>query len=63
MWVSVIQGVRTDELIVEMACSQTANLIFMTGVSPNENKIYSQSLYLVKTLRVPYSLEVGVLTP
>ena len=49
MWVSVIQGVRTDELIVEMAFLQAMNLFYMTGVSPNEYKIYSQSLCLVKT--------------
>ena len=48
MRVSVIEGVRTDELIVEMACSQATNLFYMTGVSLNEYKIYSQSLCLYK---------------
>ena len=48
MRVSVIQGVRTDELIVKIACLHATNLFYMTGVSLNEYKIYSRSLCLVK---------------
>ena len=48
MRVSVIQGVRTDALIGEMACSQATKLFYMMGVSPNEYKInFTVNVYVL----------------